>query len=191
MPGPRQRRPAPRPRAGAARRPIVAIAAASVAAFVPAFGLGGTARGEEGERAFTAGAVDLLLADSGEASQLVFATAGRRLALSDTWEVAGEVRAGARVGPGGPDAAGGAAADVRYVIDALTFVPLLLAGTGVTAWGAGPDLAWTLHAGAGLDWRPRRTWSIGLALRYHAAVLGPAGASLPFEAAVTVSFFDD
>lgn len=159
-------------RAGPPRRLVAPLLAAAIVA------AGTAARAGAGELAFSptmSGAWSRY--DGGEADALdrgaLLGGLGLRYGLSDFWQLAGQLRGGPGLGQGhAVSGVGHALVEVRYVIDALTWVPYLAAGGGGLIRGPAPgstdprgDL--TLHVGLGVEYRPKRRWSLGLAGRVH------------------------
>ncbi len=124
--------------------------------------------------------------------------AGYRYALSDFWQIAGRLVGGFYAGGGRAIAGAGALqAEARYVIDALIWVPYIAGGLGLLvrsdgAWSAGGARArfdLTAHLGIGVDYRPRRAWSAGVAVRYFVIATDAYRTSGPIELSLSVSFF--
>ena len=64
-------------------------------------------------------------------------------------------------------------AGIRYSIDAFEWVPhldLLIGGALLAPTGAAAEGDFAIAAAFGLDWRPTRSWAIGVEGRYHAFV---------------------
>lgn len=163
------------------------------------------ARAEQGERAMGVGLGNLSLrSESGGVTvkrQAPYLQGELRYAVTDFVEVGGLVRVGVGLGGGlDPELVGALHAEVRYVLDALTWVPwfggglgLLVRGDGPRGYfkGGGPSFDPTAHLGVGLDWRASRRVALGAAFRFHLS-LTELGQSLgPFDAALTCTFFAD
>ncbi len=164
------------------------------------------AHAEEGELAWSVGGglhSTVTLSGGGSTGRFYpLATGGVRYSLSDFWELGGFLSGGVGLG-GGVRAEGMAhlAAEVRYVIDALQWVPYLCAGAGVllrtdgpdvlTGVGSGPAVDATVHVGVGVEYRPSRDWSVGGVVRYHVALSDLSRTVGPIDVAITVSFYSD
>ncbi len=66
-------------------------------------------------------------------------------------------------------------------------------GVGPGAWSGipGPRFDATAHLGGGVEYRPDRSWSLGLVFRYHATLTDLTGTVGPFDLSVTYSFYSD
>lgn len=167
--------------------------------------LGGPAHAEEGELVGTFGGGVLLsthgLNGSTIARIVPYADGGVRYAVSDFWEIGGMARVGGGLGGGQrPELVAQTFFEARFIIDALTWVPFLAAGVGLLirsdgtrAWEghAGPQFDATAHLGGGVEYRPERGWSLGLAFRYHATLSDLSRTVGPFDLAITYSFYTD
>jgi hypothetical protein len=166
-----------------------------------------TARAERGELqlAPTLGVAtwDTRLPAGGSVSRLAV-VGGLELgyAVSDFWQIALTTRGGpALLGDPRVELGFLASLEMRYVIDAVTWVPYLCGGAGVLvrslgpdayAGGQGPAADLVLHLGLGVDYRPARAFSIGAAIRYHLAVTDLVRTSVgPLDAAFRVAVFFD
>ena len=124
-----------------------------------------------------------------------------RYGLSDFWEIGGELQAGVGLGGGlAVEAVSHLLLDVRLTLDALTWVPYLCAGGGALfrsdgpaayVGGSGPAFDATLHIGVGVDYRPRREWSVGLVYRQHFVLSDLANNTGPMDITVMASFYSD
>lgn len=64
---------------------------------------------------------------------------------------------------------------VRYHLDAFQWIPWIgseLGGYLSFPDGGDPAPAFGITAGAGLDYRPQRSWSVGIWFRYHIIIVG-------------------
>ena len=160
---------------------------------------------EQGEHALSVGISWLTLThpDAGEASFRMGGAAdlGYRYALDDFWEIGGVITLGVDAG-GDPKAGfiGHALFETRYVIDALTWVPYLCAGVGALArtssphtWVEGSHVSVDLsaHAGLGVEWRPARSWSLGIVGRYHLVPTDFSATKGPIQLSFLINWFLD
>jgi len=163
------------------------------------------ASAEEGEHTLSAGLSWLSLTHPQEsAPDLRMGALGGityRYAVDDFWELGGNLSFG--VDAGGDQAAafvGQALFETRYVIDALTWVPYLCIGAGALMRSGAPRV-WkeestlsvdlSAHAGIGVEWRPARAWSIGIAARYHILITDFAETRGPIDLNVSASWYVD
>ena len=159
------------------------------------------AHAEQGEGAWTlGGTVPIFTHPTDDASLsrvAILGDLGLRYALDDFWELGAVVHGG--IGLGGdqrPEGIGHALVETRYTIDALTWVPFLSAGLGClirsdgpASWRgvSGPRVDLTGHLGFGVEYRPERTWSLGLVARFHGVftdiqdTIGPFGISMSWS----------
>ena len=122
---------------------------------------------------------------------------GALYALTDFWQL------GLSIG-GGPEflestiaPALWAQIDGRFIIDALTWVPYLAFGAGAffrqdvsedgRSWRFDPSI----YGGFGIDYRPARSWSVGLLARGHMILTDLGRTSGPFDAQLTFSAYLD
>ena len=162
-----------------------------------------TASAEQGEHALSAGAGLLTMAHApGVGPEQRFAPVievAYRYAVDDFWELGANLGAGVGIGGEVPEASlGFIAFESRYVIDALTWVPYLCFGLGALlredgprAWSGdgGPTLDVTGHAGLGVEWRPARSWSLGLVAKYHLALTDAVGTTGPIQVGFSASWY--
>ena len=124
-----------------------------------------------------------------------------RYAVDDFWEFGGQLGVGAGLGADHQsEFVGHVAFESRYVIDALTWVPYLCIGLGALwrsdgprAWAGGPEHAVdvTAHLGLGVEYRPARSWSIGLAAKYYLVLTDMAETTGPVHLNVSASWYLD
>jgi hypothetical protein len=160
---------------------------------------------EQGEHALSAGVGLLTMAHPAEVGpEQRFAPVAEiayRYAVDDFWELGGNVGVGIGVGGDVPEASVGFMFfESRYVIDAMTWVPYLCVGLGallredgprVWAGERGPTLDLTGHAGLGVEWRPARSWSLGLVAKYHLALTDVMGTTGPIHVGFSASWYLD
>ncbi|MCA9516335.1 MAG: porin family protein [Myxococcales bacterium] len=167
------------------KRPARGPVAAILTALLAVAGAASPAHAEEDELALTLGAgawiESATVGDAEIASVAPIALVGLRYGLSDFWQLGGSVTAGVSLsGDHDPAFVGTAHLEAYYFLDVVTWVLYGMAGAGVLVRDAHPDvLAGTASgpgfdlsvlAGLGLDYRPARDWSLGLAIRYHVVV---------------------
>ena len=160
---------------------------------------------EEGEHALSAGASLMVLTHPSDAGGMLrFAPGagiGYRYAIDDFWELGASLTLGGSLGADKPEAfIGHALFESRYVIDALTWVPYLCFGLGALVRGGGPRL-WesgmspsvdlTGHAGLGVEWRPARSWSIGLEAKYVVVLSDISQTTGPVQVRASASWYFD
>ncbi len=121
------------------------------------------AAAEQGERAFQLSASAL----AGEGLLAPTLGGGWRMAWTDYIELGGELGAGLELTGDASTPIARVLLEARYLLDALTWVPWLAAGATFTTPVDGFDARWGGWAGVGLDYRPRRERSYGIALRAH------------------------
>ncbi len=182
-------------------RPIlVAVSALLLSMLVPF-----TAAAEEGESAWSVGAGLMTFTHARPEGTVVrlapIADVAYRYAVDDFWELGVAPAAGPGFGGDYPaEAVGRALFETRYVIDALTWVPYLCFGIGVLARGDGPSkwdghqqpsVDMTGHAGLGVEWRPARSWSLGLVAKYHATITDLDQTVGPIEVGFSASWYVD
>lgn len=160
---------------------------------------------EEGEHALSAGIGVLMTSHAPEVGPSQrFAPVveiAYRYAVDDFWELGGHVGVGIDVGGDVTESSiGFMFFESRYVIDALTWVPYLCIGLGALlredgprVWSgeAGPTLDLTGHAGLGVEWRPARSWSLGLVAKYHLALTDIKGTTGPIHVGFSASWYLD
>ena len=122
-------------------------------------------------------------------------------AVTDYWQVGGQLGGGVTAtGSRTPQGVVHGLALVRYVIDALRWVPMLEVGVGVRARAGeaevdrthtGPSAEFTAHAGFGLEYRPARVWSVGGVFRYHLVPTQLPQVTGPFEVTLGVTWYLD
>lgn len=93
--------------------------------------------------------------------------AGIEWGLSDFWSIQALLSGDAGASLGGPAAAGGTAGvQIAALIDATQWIPAVAAGVRGGILDSGlegrVDGYLDLYGGAGLDWRPTRSWSLGV-----------------------------
>jgi hypothetical protein len=160
---------------------------------------------EQGEQAWSGGVGLMTMAHAAEVGpEMRFAPVAEisyRYAVDDFWELGGNLGVGVGLGGEMPEASlGYALFESRYVIDAMTWVPYLCFGLGVLlredgpqAWSGegGPTVDLTGHAGLGVEWRPARSWSLGLVVKYYLALTDVAGTTGPLHVAFSASWYID
>lgn len=142
------------------------------------------ARAEEGELALSLGA-GAWLGSTTVDDQEVFSTAptgvvALRYGLDDFWQIGGSLVAGVALsGDHDPGLLAMAHVEAYYFLDVVTWVLWAVAGAGVLARDAHPDVLSAAATGSkpgfdasavvglGLDYRPEREWSVGVTFRYE------------------------
>jgi len=151
------------------------------------------ARGEEGEVSVSAGGTVARWASADTSTVEGGLALGATWWLTDFWSAGLRLRGvGTLSGPDAPAPAASAHLEARYVLDALTWVPWVCAGAG-GSWGGssgpGGGTAGLVHAGLGLDYRPRRVWSVGIAGRYHLALTDLDQTTGPLELSLILRIY--
>ena len=160
----------------------------------------GASRADKGEWQMAAGlGTHILVTSNGSTSTTQLAPTlqlGVAYAITDYWQLAIQLYGGAEVlqekGPGG---FAQALIEARFVLDALTWVPYLSVGFGTTVRdNPAPDATATdatAHLGIGVDYRPKRKWSIGLDARYNFLLTDFKGTTGPIQTTLTFKLYLD
>ena len=129
------------------------------------------------------------------------ASLGGFYALTDFWHIGGRLTGGVEVlDPLAPRGVVHGSVVVRYVIDALQWIPMLEVGLGVLGktGAVGPEdsglsepVTFSAHAGFGLEYRPQRHWGVGGGLRYHLLPTQLTQITGPFELTVGMTWYFD
>lgn len=120
------------------------------------------------------------------------------VSLTDYWQAGLTVNWGPTFGyEEGVSQSWNANLEGRFVLDALTWVPYLSFGLGglVRELPDGNGSAWradaSLFAGFGIDYRPKREWSVGFLARGHAVFTDETNPVGPFDAQIMASMHFD
>jgi hypothetical protein len=122
---------------------------------------------------------------------------GALYALTDFWQLGLSVGGGPQFSDSTVSPALSAQIDGRLIIDALTWVPYLAFGAGALArkdvseegrtWRFDPSI----YGGFGVDYRPARSWSVGLLARGHMVLTDLERTAGPFDVQLTFSTYLD
>ena len=123
-----------------------------------------------------------------------------RYGLDDFWQLGGSLHAGIALGtpPGASGASsigflGTASVELHWVVDIVTWVPYLTLSAGALARAGGPTDGVRLDAlvgvGGGIDYRPDRSWSVGLVARAEFPVTDLARTPVTYFATLTWSTY--